>query len=370
MESRILKDIIHNFLQNELKEIRENKVRVVAITIFSLVAIFFMLFNVEEEQINLDDLNKQVQNEDILTEKSSYQKDEKKINNEIIATKKDDMVLDGKSVSFVIGANADELVISDPFASSDREKITSEIDDITDIPQQVPIMPAVSPSMQMNLPPIPDFQPTFSEKSQIAEECILTGIILGGKTKNAIIKKVSSSEGKILHEESILVEVGDYVEGRQIKDITENFLIFNDSEPGMPISGFESWSANLQLEENKLSESTAEKISSNFKTESNLDELPYSKNLLQDRNDLNNFVDNEENSHKNIQTLIEKTEISLVDDTDLNHDLDIQQMVIPVDDDRQSICYDIKDDFVDLSDNEFQTNSANTKTHLQADKFH
>ena len=172
MESRILKDIIHNFLQNELKEIRENKVRVVAITIFSLVAIFFMLFNVEEEQINLDDLNKQVQNEDILTEKSSYQKDEKKINNEITATKKDDIVLDGKSVSLVIGADADELVISDPFASSDREKITTEIDDITDIPQQVPIMPTVSPNMQMNLPPIPDFQPTFSEKSQIAEECI------------------------------------------------------------------------------------------------------------------------------------------------------------------------------------------------------
>lgn len=264
MENKDLKDFIREFWQNELEEIRKNKFRVAALVLFSLASIFFMLTDEEDEKIDLSE-NSQV--EQIEQEEKISSKEKKSSDKNVIVVKNDksESASDEKNISVVIGANADDLYVRDPFASSElvEVELKKEVEKVPATPPKIPPIPSNSPqnppkvSVPLDLPPIPSQRPIIPETSptQPSEKFILTGTAIG-VNKNAIVKKISSSQGKD-QEESIIVGVGDYVQGRQIVDITGNALIFDDNQDPMYISGFSNPSINISVEEDRISESSS-----------------------------------------------------------------------------------------------------------------
>lgn len=244
MENKDLKDFFRVFWQNELEEIKKNKIRVVALIIFSLAATFFMLSDEEEQQIILEDNPKIEQVEK--NEKVSSSKN-------VITVRKDNSESEPeskeKNISVVIGANSDELYIGDPFAIEEEVEVAMK-KEVTEIPATPPQLPQL-PQIPDQLPPIPLQIPVLPEiSSASAEDFILTGTAIG-VNKNAIVKKISTIQGKT-QEEEIIVEIGDYVQGRQIVDITDESLIFKDNEKPMYISGFSDLSVNLNTDEREI----------------------------------------------------------------------------------------------------------------------
>lgn len=255
MENKSLKDFIQEFWQNELEEIRKNKFRIAALVLFGLASIFFMLTDGEEEKI---DVNETSQVEQIEEQEKVSSKEKNSSHKKVIVVKKDksESKSGEKNISVVIGANADDLYIRDPFASEETLDVAlkKEVEKIPATPPQIPPnsqqnLPKIS--VPSDLPPIPSQRPILPETSppQPSEKYILTGTAIGAN-KNAIVKKVSTSQGKE-HEENIIVGIGDYVQGRQIVDITGNALIFSDNQNPMYMSGFDNLSLNLSVEEDK-----------------------------------------------------------------------------------------------------------------------
>lgn len=259
MEIKNLKDIIREFWQNELEEIRKNKFRIAALVLFSIAAIFFMLTD-EEKKIDLSENSQieQVEQEEKISSEEKNSSDKKVI---VVKKDKSESKSEGKNISFVIGANSDDLYIRDPFASEEIIEVAlkKEVEKIPATPPQIPPLPLNSPqnlpkvSIPSDLPPIPSQRPILPETPpQLSEKFILTGTAIGAN-KNAIVKKISSTQGKE-QEENIIVGVGDYVQGRQIIDITGNALIFDDNQSPMYISGFDNFSVSLSANESELSD--------------------------------------------------------------------------------------------------------------------
>ena len=114
-------------------------------------------------------------------------------------------------VTVVLGANADALFIGDPFAGEEKPKPKPTQ------PTTTPL-PTIPPPQVVIQPPAPP-QPPQLEKPK--ELLTLTGTAISGDNKTAMILR-----GK----ETLFLTIGDVIDGRQIVDITPDFVTLDDGE--------------------------------------------------------------------------------------------------------------------------------------------
>lgn len=232
-----LKQKFRDFWQNELEEIKQNKIRVFALIFSVFIAVALMFTEDDGEKIDMGNFEKLEESTEMIPKKNSD--DDKKLNTKVISVKKAKDKIDKEKVIAVIGANSEELYIGDPFQSSEEKPVNIEQQTlkIDDIPSQIPLIPPESsfiPVQKTELPPIPDMSkdlppiPSAVPSPSPADEFILTGTAINSGKKAAVVKKVSINQGKGTHEENLILAVGDFLDGRQIVDITDGALIFDD----------------------------------------------------------------------------------------------------------------------------------------------
>ena len=174
-----MSDELKEFLRRELEELKRNKIRVAAIGV--CLVILIVIWTVDDssrgEEIDLSPatVDKPPATKDLPKKPLPAQ-----------------IVIDG--VTPVLGANADALIIADPFAGAEKPK---------------PPPKTVEPVKLQPPPIIP--QPPH-------EKVTLTGTALGANKIAMFLR------GK----ETIFLTIGDEINGRQIVDITADFVMFAD----------------------------------------------------------------------------------------------------------------------------------------------
>lgn len=237
-----LKQKLRDFWQNELEEIRQNKIRVFALIFSAFIAVALMFSEDSGEKIDVVNSEKVEESAEI-TPKKNIDED-KRQNKKVISVKKAENKNDGEKIVAVIGANSEELYVGDPFQSEEEKpaSVKQEVSKNENIPQQVPIIPPQAPKipvqsselppipdMSAELPPIPSATPVkLAENINPAAEFVLTGTAINSDKKAAVVKKISTSQGKNEREENMLLVVGDVLDGRQVVDITEDSIVFDD----------------------------------------------------------------------------------------------------------------------------------------------
>ena len=172
-------DELKKFLQHELEELKQNKIRSIALGVCFVVLLIFWISDDTSggEEINLAEetpppVTKDLPAVNLPAEKSP----------------------DG--VTLVLGANADELFISDPFAGKEKNK---------------------PPPKTVELPPVV-IQPPPQEKPVKPEEKIfLKGTAISGANKLAMFLR-----GK----ETLFLTIGEEIGGKKIFDISPDFVTF------------------------------------------------------------------------------------------------------------------------------------------------
>lgn len=190
-------DELKKFLSRELDELKQNKVRVIALVACVVVALIFWAIDDSSsgEEIALEDVppvTKDLPVKPLPVEKSS----------------------DG--VTVVLGANADALFIADPFAGEEKPKPPPKPQPTPQPPQPPPTLPAIPQPPAVIQPPEP---PPKVEPPK--EPLTLTGTAISGDNKTAMILR-----GK----ETLFVTLGEEIDGRRIVDITPDFVSFDDGE--------------------------------------------------------------------------------------------------------------------------------------------
>ena len=190
-------DELKKFLSRELDELKQNKIRAIALVACVVVALIFWAIddNSSGEEIALEDappVTKDLPVKPLPVEKSS----------------------DG--VTVVLGANADALFIADPFAGEEKPKPPPKPQPTPQPPQAPPTLPAIPQPPAVIQPPEP---PPKVEPPK--EPLTLTGTAISGDSKTAMIMR-----GK----ETLFVTLGEEIDGRRIVDITSDFVSFDDGE--------------------------------------------------------------------------------------------------------------------------------------------
>lgn len=249
MDIDFLKDMIKNFLKNEFEEIKENKIRFIALIFFTIVAVGFMFVDDDSEQIALNEPI-QIDQEKIVEVGDKATETDKKVT----FVKKNIVEDEEKSIIAVIGENQNDYIyIGDPFASEEKIEVAEKINivDIKEnpaIPSKISQNSIITPITADTLPPIPEpdlaflipqNKPIIPENKSPVDEFILEGTVICGSNKNALIKKISSIQDNKYREEDIIVKVGDYIQGEQITDIAHGKIILNNGENYMYLSGAE-----------------------------------------------------------------------------------------------------------------------------------
>ncbi len=177
-------DDLKKFWQNNLIEIRENKLRFAALLILLVFVTILALSNSESGE------------EIILTEQPQ------------IETAEEFVPVPNANIIVALGANSGDLYISNPFkAEPEIEPPPAEI--LPQIPE-IPSQPEIIIS-----------QPVAQESPKPAEKFILRGTAIIGENKSALIQKNSS-------EDNLIVNIGDTLSGKIIVDIAQDSLIFDD----------------------------------------------------------------------------------------------------------------------------------------------
>lgn len=176
-----MSDELKKWLSRELEELKQNKIRAVALVIFFVVAVIFWL---------ADDMSRgeEIALNEPTTSAPPATKD--------LPVKELPVVQSVDGVTIVLGADAKPLLIADPFAGAEKPK---------------PVTKTVAPPPIVLQPPpkIPNPQ----------ESIVLTGTAISGENKTAMFLR-----GK----ETIFLTVGDEIDGRKISDITSDFVRFAD----------------------------------------------------------------------------------------------------------------------------------------------
>ena len=175
--------------RGDLDELKQNKVRVIAIAVLLVMLVAFKLTDdgsdVEEIDVDTPPVTK-----DLPVQK--------------LPAKTAQVPEAPDGVKIVLGANSDTLYVGDPFA--------------------VPPKPKVEPPPKVNLPPIPPPQPIQPPQPQPTapkERIILTGTAISGEVKTAMFLR---------DKETLFLTVGEEIGGKKILDITPDFVIFEDGE--------------------------------------------------------------------------------------------------------------------------------------------
>ena len=182
-------DELKKFLSRELDELKQNKIRVIALIACLIVALIFLIADDSSggEKIVLDDappVTKDLPVKVLPVEKSP----------------------DG--VTIVLGANADALLIVDPFA--DEEK-----------PQPPPAPQPSPPTPPLPVIPSPVTIQPPPQIEQPREQFILTGTAISGNNKTAMFLRDN---------ETLFKTIGDELGGRRIVDITADFVTLDNNE--------------------------------------------------------------------------------------------------------------------------------------------
>lgn len=284
MEIEKIKDILRDFLDNELQEIKQNKIRFTVLVFFTLFAVGFMFADEDSEQIELNEPIQIEQEKNISTESKQTDTDKK-----IIVVKKNHDETEKTNVSIVIGENPDDYVyIRDPFASKVEDNI-----EVTKKPEIIEThvatsenaeKPKVLPTIPDDLPPIPEpnlallipqDKPIIPETKVPEDDFILTGTVVSGNNKNALIRKVSPARDDKYHAEDIVVKVGDSIKGNQITDIADGKIILNNGEFQIYISGFESAGIAFDDSDDFKDTVTEDEILSSNSENENLSDIPF-----------------------------------------------------------------------------------------------
>ncbi|MBR4642440.1 MAG: hypothetical protein IKO74_06915 [Selenomonadaceae bacterium] len=176
-------DELKKFLQRELEELKQNKVRAIALGVCLLILLIFLISDDSGgEEIILNETPLPVT------------KDLPAVN---LPEKKSP---DG--VTLVLGANAEKLFIGDPFAGKEKPKTS---------PKPKPI----------ELPPIVIQPPPQEKPVKLEEKIILTGTAISGEKKLAMFLR-----GK----ETLFLTIGEEIGGKKIFDISPDFVTFEGGE--------------------------------------------------------------------------------------------------------------------------------------------
>ena len=176
-------DALKSFLQVQLDEIRENKIRFGLIVASLIVVIIIAALDFETgEEIQLDAQDKSVSSTKI--------------------------AVTSENVKPLIGASSDEVFIQDPF------QISVKVEPLEDEEKILPPVP---------IPPVIFETPKVEDKVPTAE-FILQGIAVA-EDSTALFKKIFG--GKV---ETLFLKIGDKVNDKIIVEIGQNFVTLEDGE--------------------------------------------------------------------------------------------------------------------------------------------
>lgn len=176
---------VKEILRRELAELKQNKIRVLALAACFIVLLIFWITDdgTTEEEILV-----------VETPSAPVTKD--------LPVKVLPAAKTPEGVKIVLGANADRLFIGDPFAGEEKPKPTPP-------PPPLPKIPAAPP------PPIVLEPPPETP----AEKIILMGTAISGANKTAMFLRGN---------ETLFLTIGEEIGGRKISDITPDFVTFED----------------------------------------------------------------------------------------------------------------------------------------------
>ena len=184
-------DELKKILQHELDEIKKNKIRAIALGVcFVIVLIFWLTDDSSDgEEIIFNEPTTTVETPPPVTKDFPVK---------VLPAEKSP-----NGVTLVLGANADELFIGDPFAVKEKPKPPPKV--LTPPPPPIVIQPP----------------PQIPEQPKPQEKIILTGTAISGANKLAMFLR-----GK----EIIFLTIGEEIGGKKIFDITNDFVTFENGE--------------------------------------------------------------------------------------------------------------------------------------------
>lgn len=189
-----MSDELKKFLSRELDELKQHKVRAIALGVCLVVLLIVW---------TLDDGSGG--EEIILVDAPPVTKD--------LPVKPLPVTKNPDGVTIVLGANADALFIGDPFAGEEKPKPQPQP------PQQPTPLPTIPPPQVVIQPPEPPQPPPQVEQPK--ETLALTGTAISGDNKTAMILRGN---------ETLFLTIGDVIDGRRIVDITPDFVTLDDGE--------------------------------------------------------------------------------------------------------------------------------------------
>lgn len=181
-----MSDFLKNFWQDNLTEIRENKIRFGAILILLVAVTIFALADSDDAATEIP----------IETPAAAVE------DTEIQPVPPAAVPAASENLKVVLGANSSALYVSDPFTAP--------------IPE-----PAPAVEVPAELPEIPVAQ----IEPEPAEKFALSGTAVSGDSKTAIIHKISDDKDRA---ENFIVSVGDTLGTRRVVDITPDFVALDD----------------------------------------------------------------------------------------------------------------------------------------------
>lgn len=184
-------DEIKEIIRRELDELKQNKIRAIALGICFIVLLIFWITDdsSDGEEISLTEESKPV-TKDLP-----------------VKTLPTDKNPDG--VKTVMGANADRLFIGDPFEVEEKPEPVPEPP-----PPPTPLPKIPAPSTVIEPTPEPIIE-------QPKEKIILTGTAISGANKTAMFLR---------GDETLFLTIGEEINGRKISDITPDFVTFEDGK--------------------------------------------------------------------------------------------------------------------------------------------
>lgn len=228
-----------DFLKAQFDEIRENKLRFGLLVVALFAAIIFAVTDSFErgEEIDLADPQKISQADTTNTRADlvpAQSESAKKLPAENPAATSGNVTVKSRNsistngnvkatsgnVKAVIGANADEIYIYDPFKNPNPAP-EKKVD-----PPKVEVPVKAEEKFSKPVEPVIVIQPApevLSKPKPPEVKFVLHGTALG-ENKVALVKKIS--EGKVI--EMLFLKIGDKLNGKKIADIAENFLTFDD----------------------------------------------------------------------------------------------------------------------------------------------
>lgn len=208
----MIKQQLNKFLDRELREIRENKKRIVTLFACVLFAIGIFVFANSGEKAD-NNSNEAVPKADA-TKLNDKSNSDKKTESKLTAIKG-------------LERAAANVELINPF-KVDIQNSTTAADNKPVEAAKVP----PTPNIALITPPS---QPAQTENTESKEKIILIlkGTAISGDKKIAIIQRgivkneKSKENGKI---ESKIIHLGDEIDGRKVIDIDKNFIAFDDGE--------------------------------------------------------------------------------------------------------------------------------------------